>query len=319
VALGPDPGGSIRVPAAHCGVVALKPTYGAISRRGVRALTWTLDTLGVVAQRVSGVAAVADLLLDPHTSRGPRGGCLAASAAGRQRPALNLRIGVPASWIDMGLDPPVARAFDQALQHLADLGAQVHEVKVPYAGDILRMHRAIAFSEASAGHEQFLGGGAGRLGANIRDREYAGRAMLAGEYLKALRIRGAVCREFSEVWREVDVIATPTVPVPAAPIGTTQLRTGSIGTEPTHTVYTRYAAPISTLGLPALSVPCGATPEGLPIGLQLAGPPHAEPLLFFVAGTYEASTAWHRMHPIAPAGRGASAPGWAADNLHEGR
>lgn len=297
VALGPDPGGSIRVPAAHCGVVALKPTYGAISRRGVRALTWTLDTLGVTAQRVGGAAAAADLLLDPRTPHGPRGGCLAAATAGSQRPELDLRIGVPDSWIGMGLDPAVARAFDQALEHLAGLGAKIREVSVPHAGDILRMHRVIAFSEASAGHEPFLAGDLSKMGANIRDRERAGQAVLAGEYLKAFRIRGAVCREFSEVWRDVDMIATPTVPVPAAPIGTEQLSTGSLGLEPTHTVYTRYAAPISTLGLPAVSVPCGATHEGLPVGLQLVGPPHAEPLLCYAAGAYEASTGWHRRHP----------------------
>jgi aspartyl-tRNA(Asn)/glutamyl-tRNA(Gln) amidotransferase subunit A len=301
VALGPDPGGSIRVPAAHCGVVALKPTYGAVSRRGVRALTWTLDTLGVVAQRVPGAAAAADLLLEPRGARSPRDRCLAAAVAGGQRPELSLRIGVPTSWIDMGLDPAVARAFGQALAHLAALGAQVREVKVPYAGDILRMHRVIAFSEASAGHEQFLAGG-GEIGANIRDREHAGQAVLAGEYLKAFRIRGEVCREFSNVWRDVDVIATPTVPVPPAPIGTGELSTGSAGAEPTHLVYTRYAAPVSTLGLPALSVPCGVTPDGLPVGLQLVGPPHAEPLLFFAAGAYEASTEWHRRHPVPPAG-----------------
>jgi Asp-tRNA(Asn)/Glu-tRNA(Gln) amidotransferase A subunit family amidase len=138
------------------------------------------------------------------------------------------------------------------------------------------------------------------MGVNIRDRERAGQAVLAGEYLKAFRIRGEVCREFSNVWRDVDVIATPTVPVPPAPIGTGELSTGSIGAEPTHLVYTRYAAPISTLGLPALSVPCGATPEGLPIGLQFVGPPHAETLLFFAAGAYEASTEWHHRHPVLP-------------------
>lgn len=293
-ALGPDPGGSIRVPAAHCGVVALKPTYGAIDRRGMRALTWTLDTLGVVAQRVAGVAAVADLLLDPA----PSTGCLPAAIAGAEQPRLDgMRIGVPTSWIDMGLDPAVSRAFEQALEHLVDLGAQVREVDVPYAGDILRMHRAIAFSEASAGHAAFLESGAVGMGENIRDREFAGRAMLAEDYLKAFRIRGQVCRKFSAVWWDVDVIATPTVPVPALPIGSATVSTGSRGNEPTHTVYTRYAAPISTLGLPALSVPCGQSPLGLPLGLQLVGPPHAEPLLFFVSGAYEATTPWHRMHP----------------------
>lgn len=299
-ALGPDPGGSIRVPAAHCGVVALKPTYGAVSRRGVLPLTWTLDALGVMAQQVRGVAGVADLLLTPNTPWGKRNSCEQAALAAAQAPELDLVFGIPTSWLDMGLDPEVRDAFERALEHLTQLGAKVREVDVPYAGDILRMHRAIAFSEASASHEPFLLHHAHELGANIVDREQAGRAMLAGEYLKASRIRARLCREFSEVWRDVDIVITPTVPVPAAPIGTATVSTGSRGTEPTHTVYTRYLAPFSSLGLPALSVPCGLTSGGLPIGLQLAGPPHTESLLCYAAGAYEATTDWHTRHPALP-------------------
>ncbi|WP_370083877.1 amidase [Streptacidiphilus sp. MAP12-16] len=302
-ALGPDPGGSIRVPAAHCGVVALKPTYGAISRRGVLPLTWTLDALGVMAQRVRGVAGIADQLLVPHTPRGRRGrhgSCESAALAGELAAGLDLTFGIPTSWLDMGLDPEVRDAFEKALKHLMDLGGKVREVDVPYAGDILRMHRAIAFSEASASHEPFLLHQADEYGANIRDREEAGRAMLAGDYLKASRIRAVLCRDFSEVWRDVDLILTPTVPVPAAPIGTESVTTSSRGPEPTHTVYTRYLAPFSSLGLPSLSVPCGATTGGLPIGMQLAGPPHAEALLFYAAGAYEATTTWHTRHPVLP-------------------
>jgi aspartyl-tRNA(Asn)/glutamyl-tRNA(Gln) amidotransferase subunit A len=299
-ALGPDPGGSIRVPAAHCGVVALKPTYGAISRRGVLPLTWTLDALGVMAQRVRGVAGVADQLLSANTPWGRRGNCENAALAGELAPQLDLTFGIPTSWLDMGLDPEVRDAFERALEHLTDLGAKVREVDVPYAGDILRMHRAVAFSEASASHEAFLLHQADEYGANIRDREEAGRAMLAGQYLKASRIRAVLCREFSEVWRDVDLILTPTVPVPAAPIGTSSVTTSSRGAEPTHTVYTRYLAPFSSLGLPALSVPCGATAGGLPIGMQLAGPPHAETTLFYAAGAYEATTDWHTRHPVLP-------------------
>jgi aspartyl-tRNA(Asn)/glutamyl-tRNA(Gln) amidotransferase subunit A len=300
-ALGPDPGGSIRVPAAHCGVVALKPTYGAVSRRGVLPLTWTLDALGVVAQRVRGAAGVADLLLSSNTPSGKRVSCERAATAGAQARGLDLTIGIPTSWLDMGLDPEVRKAFECALEHLTSLGVKTREVDVPYAGDILRMHRAIAFSEASASHEPFLLHHSREYGPNIRDREEAGRAMLAGEYLKASRIRAVLCHEFSAVWRDVDIVVTPTVPVPAAPIGTPSVTTGSRGAEPTHTVYTRYLAPFSSLGLPALSIPCGFTSGGLPIGLQLAGPPHAEATLFFAAGAYEATTVWHGRHPVLPA------------------
>jgi aspartyl-tRNA(Asn)/glutamyl-tRNA(Gln) amidotransferase subunit A len=300
-ALGPDPGGSIRVPAAHCGVVALKPTYGAVSRRGVLPLTWSLDSLGLMAQNVRGAAAVADLLLTPGTPWGKRAGCEDSALAGAAKPMLGMTFGIPTSWLDMGLDPQVRRAYEQALEHLTDLGAKVREIEVESAGEILRMHRAVAFSEASASHEPFLLHQAELYGANVRDREEAGRAMLAGDYLKALRVRARLCHDFSQVWRDVDLVVTPTVPVPAAPIGTDSVATGSRGTEPVHTVYTRYLAPVSSLGLPALSVPCGFTPEGLPLGMQLVGPPHAEATLFHVAGAYEATTDWHTRHPVLPA------------------
>jgi Asp-tRNA(Asn)/Glu-tRNA(Gln) amidotransferase A subunit family amidase len=127
---------------------------------------------------------------------------------------------------------------------------------------------------------------------------------MASEYLKAGRLRGFFARQFSEVWKDVDVIATPTTPVPAAPVDTLSISTGSRGEEAAHTVYTRYAAPLNTLGLPALSVPCGFTNEGLPVGLQLCGPPHSEPMLFYVGAAYESKTPWHLRHPNLPVALG---------------
>lgn len=296
-ALATDPGGSIRVPAAHCGIVGLKPTYGAVDRAGVIPLTWTTETIGVLARTVGAAAGLADLLLDGRAVRRYGVTCELAARRGARAGRLDLRVGVPSGWLAMGLDPEVDRAYKQSLDELAALGATLVEAELPDAADIAPTHRAIAFAEASAIHEELLLNHAADYGDNIRERQEAGRGVLASEYLKAFRLRGLFARQFSEAWRAADVIALPTSPVPAAPHDTPVIDTGPRGPEPTHTVYTRYSAPMSTLGLPAVSVPCGFTADGLPVGLQLSGPPHSEPLLFHVSAAYESVTPWHLWHP----------------------
>jgi aspartyl-tRNA(Asn)/glutamyl-tRNA(Gln) amidotransferase subunit A len=296
-AIATDPGGSIRVPAALCGVVGLKPTHGSIDRRGTIPLTWTTETVGVLARTVPGAAQLADLLLDGRALKRFRVSCTDAAARGSASTSIALKVGVPSGWLAMGLDPDVERAYRDALAVLTELGATLVEVDLPDAGLIAPAHRAVAFSEASTIHEELLQTRAAEYGDNIRDRQEAGRGMLASEYLKGYRLRGLFARQFSEVWRDVDLVAMPTSPVPAASPGTEMIDTGPRGPEPLHTVYTRYSAPMSSLGLPALSVPCGFTPQGLPVGVQLCGPPHSEPLLFFAAGAYESATSWSLSRP----------------------
>ncbi|MGN6126804.1 MAG: amidase [Humibacter sp.] len=297
-AIATDPGGSIRVPASHCGVVGLKPTYGTIDRAGTIPLTWSTETLGVLARTTRGAAQISDLLLDGRARARWGTSCESAAQAGAGSGRVPLRIGVPSTWLAMGLDPEVSAAFQSALDVLVGLGATIVDVDLPDAAKIAPAHRAIAFSEASSIHEELILTRADGYGEVIRDRQEAGRGVLASEYLKAWRLRGQFIRHFSEGWRQADVIALPTSPVPAAEPGTTTFTTSSRGPEPVHTVYTRYSAPMSTLGLPALSVPCGFTVDGLPMGLQLTGPPHAEPLLFHVAGAYEAAAGFAGAHPL---------------------
>lgn len=297
-AIATDPGGSIRVPAAHCGVVGLKPTHGSVNREGSIPLTWTTETLGVLARSVAGTAQIADLLLDGRARSRYGMTCTEAALAGAARGSLGIRVGIPMEWLAMGLDAEVMRAYNEALAVLEGLGATLVEVVgLPDAARIAPAHRAIAFSEASTIHEELILSRADGYGEAIRNRQEAGRGVLASEYLKAWRLRGGFARTFSEAWRRADVMLLPTSPVPAAAPGTTTISTGSRGPEPLHTVYTRYSAPMSTLGLPALSVPCGFTPGGLPMGMQLSGPPHAEPLLFHVAAVYEAAAGFAGIHP----------------------
>jgi aspartyl-tRNA(Asn)/glutamyl-tRNA(Gln) amidotransferase subunit A len=296
-AIATDPGGSIRVPAALCGVVGFKPTHGTVDRTGSIPLTWTTETLGALARTVPAAAQLADILLDGRARAHYRRSCVDAAVSGAATGALHLRIGVPEGWLAMGLDPDVDAAYRTALDALTSLGATLVEIELPDAGRIAPAHRAIAFSEASAIHEELILTRADGYGEVIRDRQEAGRGMLASEYLKAWRLRGQFARQFSEAWRHVDVVALPTSPVPAAAPGVKEISTGSRGPEPLHTVYTRYSAPMSTLGLPALSVPCGFTAEGLPVGMQLSGPPLSEPLLFHAAAAYESVAGIAGIHP----------------------
>lgn len=296
-AIGTDPGGSIRVPAAHCGVVSLKPTFGTMNRQGVIPLTSTTETLGVISATTLGTAEVCDLLLDGRGATKYGASCTVAAKRGRVNSSARLRIGVPTNWLEMGVEDGVMKSYKHALDELVELGASIHEIELPDAAHIAPVHRAIAFSEASSIHEELLRDHSSEYGEEIRVRQEAGRGVMASEYLKAQRLRGRFCRQFSEVWRDVDIIATPTSPVPAAPIGTATISTGSRGEEPIHSVYTRYAAPLSSLGLPALSIPCGFADPGLPVGLQLCGPPHSEPLLFYTGAAYESVTPWHLQHP----------------------
>lgn len=309
-AIATDPGGSIRVPAAHCGVVGLKPTHGAVDRTGSIPLTWSTETIGVLARTVAGTSQVADLLLDGRAARRYGASCTAAAASGAASTRgalgsrLHVRVGIPVGWLAMGLDREVEEAYTAALDTLVALGATLVEVDLPAAGEIAPTHRAIAFSEASSIHEDFILRRADEYGEVIRDRQEAGRGVMASEYLKAWRLRGGFARRFSEAWRVTDVIAVPTSPVPPIAPGTSTVSTGSRGPEPLHTVYTRYSAPMSTLGLPALSVPCGFTTAQLPIGLQLSGPPHSEPLLFYIGAAYETVAGFAGIHPALPFDRG---------------
>lgn len=289
-ALATDPGGSIRVPAAFCGVTGFKPTYGAIDRRGTVPLTWTTETLGILASGVANTALLADHLLDGRAQGRWGSGCVGAARRGAAASRLNLTVGVPRNWISMGLEPAVQTGFNEVLGILRDLGVRIVDVTLPDHDSIAPIHRAIAFSEAAAIHEHTINVHSDSYGEQIRARQQAGRAMLAVDYLHASKIRDQMVRSASAVWRDVDLVVVPTVPVVAKPIGTRTVSTGTRGGEAAHTVYTRYAAPLSTLGWPALSIPAGLSPEGLPVGVQFTGPPHSEPLVFLVAASTEART-----------------------------
>ena len=307
--LGTDTGGSIRQPASLCGVVGIKPTYGRVSRYGVVAFASSLDQVGPLARTVSDAA----LLLEVIAGFDPRDSTSIEEAAPRFASALGadlrgLRIGRPREFDLPGVDPEVKAAVDRALVTLSDLGASVREISLPHAAHALPTYYLIAPAEASSNLARYDGvrygmragapgqslldmycrtRGAG-FGAEVKRRIMLGTfALRSGYYdayyLKAQKVRALIAADYRRAFDEVDLVASPTSPVPAFPIG-----------ERSSDPVSMYLADVFTLsanlaGLPGISVPCGLTGSGLPVGLQLVARPLDEATLLRAASGYEAA------------------------------
>jgi aspartyl-tRNA(Asn)/glutamyl-tRNA(Gln) amidotransferase subunit A len=276
-ALGTDTGGSVRIPAACCGVVGLKPTYGVVPVAGSYPLAWSLDHVGPLTRTVRDAALLLDVLAGTHAEQ--------AARAGAEGGPAGIRVGVPAGWL-AGATEPVLRVFRAAVRALRQAGAQVVEVALPDVDMLTAVNRVIAYAEGSAWHEPMLRASAGYQ-AGVQPRMTAGRFVLAGEYLLAQRIRAQACVRLAQSWRVVDVLVTPTLPCVAPTLGTTSVDLAG-QREPIGTALPRYTAPFSITGVPALTLPYGQDAAGLPIGVQVAAPPNEEALLCYVAAALEA-------------------------------
>jgi aspartyl-tRNA(Asn)/glutamyl-tRNA(Gln) amidotransferase subunit A len=301
-ALGTDTGGSIRLPAACCGLVGLKPTYGRVSRAGVMPLSWSYDHVGPLARTVRDAALLLGVIaghdpLDATSSRRPVPDYLAALEGG----AKGLRIGVAGGFYADGLDTEVSRALDEAVAALRGLGAAVEAVAVPDPGPMVAAcSNVMVRAEAAVIHSRILKERPGELQPAVRERMAPGLTVTASEYLQGQRLRARFTREFiDDVFARIDVLATPTIPEPApalaaAKAGSTADVIRRMGR------FSRLTRPFNALGLPALSLPCGASADGRPLGLQLVGRPFDEATLLRLGHAYESVTAWHRRRPALP-------------------
>jgi aspartyl-tRNA(Asn)/glutamyl-tRNA(Gln) amidotransferase subunit A len=296
-ATGSDTGGSIRAPAAANGIVGIKPTYGRVSKAGVAVLSWSLDHAGPFARTVRDLAILLNIMagqdsLDPHTKDVPVPD-YTASLTGDIR---GVRLGVPTNYFTDDVDPVVADAVAKALKKLESLGAKVVPVSIAELDGVLDCMLAIAMSEASTYHQAFLSSNPDLFGDETRLLLETGEMILATTYINAQRARVAIKAAFREALRDVDVILTPTQPTTALKVGQSTSRIGA-REESVFAVSARFCAPLNLSGLPAASVPCGFSPEKMPIGLQIIGKPFDEATVLKVADAFERNTEWHTKYP----------------------
>ncbi len=312
--LGSDTGGSIRQPAALCGLVGLKPTYGLVSRYGLVAYASSLDQIGPFGRTTEDVALVLRAIVghDPLDSTSfktdvPDYRAALAGAAPR-------RIGIPKEYFGEGLDPEIGAAVEAAVKFYRDRGCEVKEVSLPHTRYCLDAYYVIATAEASSNLARFDGVRYGHrskaatdaidlyaksraegFGAEVKRRIILGTYVLSSGYydayyLRAQKVRTLIRQDFLKAFAEVDTLLTPTSPVPAFKIGEKADPLAMY-------LLDIYTIGVNLAGLPAASVPCGFTSAGLPIGLQLIGQPFNEADLLTLAHTYEQAHEWHARTP----------------------
>lgn len=294
-ALGTDTGGSVRMPAAFCGVVGLKATFGRVSRRGVLMRSWTMDHVGPFGRRVRDVALLLNAMAgydpaDPYSSRRP----VPDFTSGLGSDVRGLRAGVlTGTFFEAQLDPQIGRAFEAAVKTLESLGVRTKPVTFPLAAAAHAAGTIITVAEAASTQDETMRAKPDGFGADIRAQLQMAEFISARQYLRALRIRPVVQRELGAILREVDVLVTPT---------TSALPTRSDGKTPPESLvlFARNTRPFSMPGLPGLSVPAGFSAEGLPIGLQVIGRPFDEITILRLGDAYERATTWHTRRPPLP-------------------
>jgi aspartyl-tRNA(Asn)/glutamyl-tRNA(Gln) amidotransferase subunit A len=285
MAIGSDTGGSIRIPASFCGCAGLKPTYGRVSKHGVLPLGFSLDHIGPLAPTVRDCAITLNAIAghdpaDPTTSRRPVEDYIPAQPSLR-----GVRIGRPENFYFTRLDPEVQSALELTLKTAAELGARIESVRVPDIDELNAICRVILLAEAAAALEAHASRRAD-IAPDVRALLDQGRVVPATAYIQAQRLRTVFLREFNRLWTGVDCLALPATPTPAPRIGET-LRSIAGVEEDVRLATTRLVRGINGLGYPALSLPCGLTPSGLPIGLQLVGPAFAERKLIEIGSAFE--------------------------------
>jgi aspartyl-tRNA(Asn)/glutamyl-tRNA(Gln) amidotransferase subunit A len=295
-AIGTDTAGSIREPAALCGCVGIKPTYGRVSARGVIPLSWSLDHVGPLAACVADAAVVLQVIagydpLDVGSVDVP----VSDYVSGLGESTKALRVGVPRANFFDDLDDEVRAAVEQALAVMRRLVAEVRELRIEVTAD-----RTVQAAESFAYHADQVARTPELYQPETLRRIRSGENISAAEYIQRRRELDQERRRAHDFFAEVDLLVTPTMPIAAPAIA--ELKKDPAALRPAELTLLRNTRPFNVWGLPAISVPCGFTRSGLPIGLQIAGPHWREDLVLRVARAYESATEWHRRRPAVDSG-----------------
>ncbi len=316
-ALGSDTGGSIRQPAAFCGVVGLKPTYGRVSRYGLVAFASSLDQIGPITKTVADAALVLNVIAghDPMDSTSANVPVPDYTRVFKRKDLRKVRVGVPMEYFAEGLDPQVDAAVRAALDELKELGAEIKDIKLPMTGAAVATYYMVATAEASSNLarydgvrygfrasetkdllEQYMVTRQQGFGAEVKRRIMLGTYALSAGYYdayygKAQAVRTLIKRDFDAAFNEVDVIVTPVTPTPA-------FKMGEKASDPLQMYLSDiYTISVNLAGLPAIALPCGLSATGLPIGMQIIGRAFEEEVILRTANAYEQVTPWHTKRP----------------------
>ena len=289
-AIGSDTGGSIRIPAALCGVVGMKPTFGRVGKSGVFPLARTLDHVGPLTRTVEDNALFLSAIAghdpeDPYSVDRPE----EDFARDLDRGVRGTVVGVPTGFFFEHVEAEVESRVREAVETFRSLGAEVREVEVPNVWETLHAQRLTLAAEAYAVHEERLRSDPDRFDDQGLERLLQGEDLRAYRYANAQRRKLLSRREFEEVLKEVDVILAPSVPIPATEIGQREVSINGHD-EGVYSALTRLTGPTNMNGLPSLSVPCGTTEAGLPVGLQLVGSAFDEATLYRFGHAYEGAS-----------------------------
>ena len=287
-ALGTDTGGSIRLPAACCGIAGLKPTYGRVSRAGVMPLSWSNDHVGPMARTVGDVALMLGAIagrdrLDATSSHRP----VPDYTEGLGQGIAALRVAVPENFYFQGIDPEMAEGVRRALGVIEGLGAQIREVRLPDPEIMSDVCNIISRCESAAVHARLVRERPEEIQPVVRTRLELGFRISAHDYLQALRLRARLARDFiREVFADSDVVVAPVIPEPAPPLAlVTEGAPGDVARRQGR--FSRLTRPFNGLGLPALTVPCGISRDGLPLAFQIVGRPFDEATVLRAGQAYE--------------------------------
>ncbi|MFQ5998421.1 MAG: amidase, partial [Candidatus Bathyarchaeia archaeon] len=296
-ALGTDTGGSIRIPAAFCGIVGFKATYGRVSRHGVIPVSWSLDHIGPMTRTVEDAALMLDAIAghdskDPTTSKRP----VTRYSDSPPVDMSKMRAGVLRKYMDECISEESQKAVQKAIDALEGMGVKVEDLSIPNIEDTAVVTNILMACEATTYHEDWLKTRPNDYSPTILTRLQVGYFYTATQYIKALKLRAWFRREFARAFKKVDVVLSPTCPITPFKIGQETIDVKGVKTDP-RAFLAMYTRIYDLTGLPAVTLPCGFTTDGLPIGFQIAGKPFDESTLFGVANAYENSQPWKDRHP----------------------